>query len=220
MNTPEAIDNILKAFTKFVFRDSVYIFGGGAVIFSILYIYNKLPEENLTPIETIGMIGVSYAIGYAIQDLFTILGLVRTKAAVSPCRFAKYLYRRFERRKPDYPKIEADIYENAKRWLYSDAPERFRADHERTESLKQIGTVLGPCFSISGLLPLLKILISSFIPIKATITPFEATISIGAILLGIILWCLGWLKVTQQAQYLLKKFELATHGNRKVVQKS
>jgi len=202
MSTAEAVNSLVKALTKFFLRDLVYILGGGSIILSLLYVYGKLPAGNLGIITYFIGIGLSYAIGYAVQDVLTLLRLVRTKAGVSPNKFAAYLYRFFERRPLDFQTVINQQYEDAKRWLYKEAPERFRIDHERTESLKQIGTVLGPCFALAGIVVLFGGSIK-------TNVPFNVALGVGAILLGIALWCLGWVKVTQQAQYLLKKAELA-----------
>jgi hypothetical protein len=85
-----------------------------------------------------------------------------------------------------------------KKWLYEQAPERFRNDHERIESLKQIGTALGPCYLLAALILLWK---KTFNP-----TEFEYAMSRGLLVLGMILILLGWLKVTRQSQYLIDRF--------------
>jgi len=203
MNTTEVVNNSVKAFTKFFSRDVVYILGGGSILLGLLYVYDKLPGSNLGFIAYVVGIGLSYVIGYAVQDILTLLRLVRTKAGVSPNWFAAFLYRCFERRSSlDFPEVKNEDYENAKRWLYTKAPERFKEDHERTESLKQIGTVVGPCLTLAGILVLFGKTIKSKIP-------FDVALVAGAVGLGTALWVLGWLKVTQQAQYLLKKEDLA-----------
>ena len=197
----EAMQYIIKAFTKFFFRDVMFVLGGSAIILSFLYVYDRLPSKE----PSIGVyalaVGFAYALGYAVQDIFTLFRVVRAKAGVPPNSFAKFLYWLFERRKVEFPNFKNDQYENAKYWLYTDGPQRFRDDHERTESLKQIGTTLGPCVALSGLLLLL-------LPLLKKYMCFDIVVTLAVLLLGISLFSLGWLKVTQQAQYLLKRAEV------------
>jgi hypothetical protein len=197
---------IIKAFTKFLYRDVVFALGGSTIIIAILYAFQKIPApgSSIAAYKYIVAAGVSYAIGYAVQDLFSILGLVRTRAAVAPNTFCKLLYRWFERA-PELPHedFKSEEYDKARHWLYQeDTPQRYRYNHERTESLKQVGTVFGPCFAISGII----LLIGYFSCDK---NGFDLGISVASFVLGVVLWSLGWLKVTQQAQYLLSYKQIA-----------
>lgn len=105
----------------------------------------------------------------------------------------------------EFPIVDARNYEEAKNWLYKKGTsERFIDDHERTETLKQVGTTLGPCFLVSGLVLFAK-------PWIIDKLSFQSALAIGALVLGIILLFLDWLKVTQQAQYIL--FREQAHQN-------
>jgi hypothetical protein len=201
------MNELVSAFKKFIMRDISFIIGGSLVILSFLSIYERIYYlEYRNIVVYLLFVAVAYTIGYGIQDGLTFLGIIRTKAGSSPSWFGKKLYRWFEKYKDEndkkdvpYPNVEEN-YVEAKLWLYGYANKRFQADHERIESLKQVGTAIGPCFVIAAL-----ILIAE--PLITKITFRWALISV-MLIHGIILFALGWLKVTQQAQYLLKHWEI------------
>jgi len=198
----EAIEAIIKSFTSFLYRDVMFVLGGSAIITSWLYKYDRIPSGEPSVAAYILTAGFAYAVGYAVQDIFTIFRIVRTKAGMAPSPFGKFLYRLFERRNVEFEKFSNQEYEKAKEWLYRDNKvQRFRADYERIESLKQVGTTLGLCIAISGVILFLKYLLDD------TCDSFDIATAAAAILLGTVLWSLGWLKVTQQAQYLLKRYQ-------------
>ena len=200
----QGTEAVIKAFTKFLYRDVVFALGGSVIIVTLLYAFEKIPAPKcpIAAYKYVVAAGVSYAIGYAVQDFFSLLGLVRTGAAVPPNVFGRFLYRLFERDPRELKSFTSEDYGKAWHWLYQkETPERYRDNHERTESLKQVGTVFGPCFAISGVI-LLKVYFSNG-------KNFDLTIAVASIILGIVLWSLGWLKVTQQAQYLLKYKQIA-----------
>ena len=161
--------------------------------------YDRLPNSESSTFLYLLMVGFAYAVGYAVQDIFTLFRVVRTKAGVPLNGFTVFLFKLFERQDPPKPGFIKENYEEAKQWLYTDGPSRFQDDHERIESLKQVGTTLGPCFILSGILLLSSPLITK--------VKFELIVTLAALFLGISLLCLGWLKVAQQSQYLLMRKE-------------
>jgi hypothetical protein len=248
------MSDLFKAFEKFLFRDISFVLGGSVLIGSVMYVFNKLPTGDIPVFKYFIWAGVSYAIGYSVQEVFTLLHLVRTKAGFPPNWLDRRLYRFFDRKWPEsIKKIEYEKtyenakkclvltkardwlghllywlfdrrrfeliekkeydkkYENAKKWLYQkETSERFRNDHERIESLKHIGTALGPCFLLAGFILFLNVhcgiilcerLLCEKIMDSAT---YEYVKSGGLIIFGLLLMLLGWLKVTQQSEYLIK----------------
>lgn len=188
------MDNVFKAFEKFLLRDLSFLLGGSVVLASVMYICNKLPNKDTPSFKYFILAGVSYAVGYSIQELFTLPHIVRTKADLPTCWLGRFLYCCFYSCPEEWfnPRNE---YLPAKLWLYTRAPQRFRDDHERTESLKQVGTTLGPCFLLAGVALLVKARVK-----------YECVVSLGLIFAGCFLVLLGWLKVTQQAQELIDLF--------------
>ena len=189
------MDALVKAFGKFLTRDLAFIVGGSSIMLSFLFVYGHLPTAAMPTIFYLLGAAFAHAIGWAIQDSFTCLRLTRTKAGYDPSQPGKALYFLFDRKCAE--PVDPKRYEEAKQWLYESAPQRFRDDHERTEFLKQEGMTLGPCFVISGF-----ILCGKNWPL---LIDFERSVAVAVLLLGLLLWLLGWLKVTQQAQYLLAK---------------
>lgn len=196
------MSDFLKAFERFLFRDLSFIVGGAVVLGSGMYVCGRFPTAELPAFAYFVGAGVAYAIGYAIQEFSTIFHLVRTKAGFSPNLLGKALYRCFDRKAA--VAVDATEYEEAKKWLYEAAPQRFRDDHERIESLKQVGTALGPSFVVAAAILLSKNWLSQ--------VPFELVAASSLAGLGLALWLLGWLKVTQQPQYLIARFRAFRQG--------
>jgi hypothetical protein len=188
------MDKLIGAFQRFIYRDLAFVLGGASVVVSFLYSFGKLPlaPDGLT--IALGL-GVAYVLGYVIQDLATLCHLVRTKVAVPPARIGKGLYWLYERKSIAFKEVDSEVFEKAKKDLLLKAPESVWADHERVESLKQVGTTLGPSLMISGAMLLSR-------PWLAT-RNFETTLGVIVLGLGVALVLLGWLKVTQQAQITL-----------------
>lgn len=186
---------LLKAFQKFLMRDLSYVTGGAAVILSFLYAFDRLPGESTSTVWYVLGVAFAYVMGYAIQDALGLCHIIRMKAGHAPNRLASWLYKQYDRTPPQsFDKAE---YDKGKRWLYTSAPQRFKDDHERIEGLKQVGFTVGPCLVISGIILLLTRHCS------ATAT-FDRAVYCALLVIGVVLLLLGWLKVTQQAQYALR----------------
>ena len=198
------VSELLKALQKFLLRDLSFVVGGSAVVVSFLFVYGKLDNLVLSaPILFLGT-GLSYVIGYAVQEWATIFRCVRTKAGVKPPRLAKFLFRIFERKPPDWKPQCRNDYKKAKEWLYlTTTPQRYRDDHERTESLKQVGTAVGPNFLLAGIILLIGVISNH---LKWYFVPFNVAVMLCLLFLGLGLTLLGWLKVTQQAEYLIENY--------------
>jgi len=180
------LEALVRALEKFLMRDLVFIVGGGAIIMSFLFVYNYLPTEEWPTAYYFLCAGIAYGIGYTVQDLLILLRISRSKASHRPNWLGKFLFRLFDREKAE--NIEKHNYDNAKQYLYKKGLQRFRDDHERTESLKQVGMTLGPCFFLAGLIIWRRSWLIKF--------EFEQVLAISAIGFGVALWLLGWLKVT------------------------
>jgi hypothetical protein len=187
---------LIKALEKFLMRDLVFVVGGSLVLLSFLAAFDRFPKETTPTAWYLLGAGLAYAVGYAIQETSVILRVVRTKAGVKPGHVAGFLYRRFERSTLTRPVYSSIDYEKAKKILLTQAPKRRQDDHERTESLKQVGNTLGPCLLLAGIILAVSPLLSRI--------NFRIAVAAAAIVLGLILICCGLLKVTQQAQYIFQ----------------
>lgn len=197
------MDELVKALQKFLMRDLAFILGGSAVLLSFLAAFDGMPKETTPTVWYFFGGGFAYVVGYAIQEWFVILHGVRTKAGVQPPSIAKWLYERFERRPLTKMFYSGSDYDQAKKILLTRAPERLQADHERTESLKQFGNTIGPCMLISA-----GILAAG--PLLNQVGLRSALVG-GGIFLGLALVLCGWLKVTQQAQYVFRVSDAYSH---------
>jgi hypothetical protein len=208
---------LVKAFQKFLMRDLSYIIGGSAVILSFLYAFDRLPGESTSTFWYVLGLAFAYVVGYAIQDALGVLRIIRMKAAHTPNKLARYLYKLYDRKylkeSKSFPEAE---YKRGKDWLYTSAPQRYKDDHERIEGLKQVAFTVGPCLLISGILVLTRDC--------PTTAAFDRAVSYASLAIGVVLYFLGWLKVTQQAQYVLhhdresrrRTFRRGTKGRNKV----
>lgn len=196
------ITELLKAFEKFLLRDLSFVLGGSAVVASFLFVSAKLDKLVLSAPMLFLAIGLTYVIGYAVQEWATIAWIVRTKAEPEPPRLAQWLYRRFERKLKDWNPANRGEYKKAKDWLFlTTTAQRYRDDHERTESLKQIGTAVGPNFFLAGLILCIGGATENWHFVR-----FDVAVALCLLVLGFGLTLLGWLKVTQQAEYLISNY--------------
>lgn len=201
------MDELTKGLQKFLARDLTFLVGGSGVLIAFLHIYGKLPLLPSTGPLVVLPVALAYVVGYVVQEIFTVCHVVRTKAEPMPPPFARWLYRTFER-KLDWQPTPRDDYKAAKQWLYAEGtPQRLRDDHERVESLKQVGTTLGPCTLLAGV-----ILATGWVSGRLGIQiPFEVAVPVLSLALGGILIALGWLKVTQQPEYLIAQYREHLH---------
>ena len=186
---------LVKAFEKFIMRDLSYVTGGATVIMSFLHSFDRLPGTSTSTVWYFLGVAFAYVVGYTIQDALGVCRIIRMKARHAPNRLAIWLYERYDREHPRT--FDEAEYDKGKCWLYTYAPQRFKDDHERIEGLKQVGFTVGPCFVISGIILLLKRCCSAM-------DTFDLTMSCALLVIGTLLILLGWLKVTQQAQYVLR----------------
>lgn len=188
------MDEFIKTFQKFLMRDLSYIFGGAAVILSFLFAFDKLPKESTPTFWYILGVAFAYVVGYAIQDALGLCRIIRMKAGHAPNKLASWLYKCYDRTPPK--RFVKAQYDKGKHLLYTSAPQRFKDDHERIEGLKQVAFTVGPCLVISGILLLTR---------DCLATPtFILAVSCALLVIGAVLFLLGWLKVTQQAQYVFR----------------
>ncbi len=205
------MDELVKAFHKFLMRDLSYITGGSAVILSFLYIFNLYPNESAPTYLYVFGVAIAYVVGYAIQDALGLLHIIRMKAGHRVNCLGCLMYMLYDRKAPET--FDDAEYKSGKNWLYtsSTAP-RYKDDHERIEGLKQVGFTVGPCLIISA------ILLGIQRPCVIKNDTFYHDLRIALWAIGVVLYLLGWLKVTQQTQYVLlfgKKRLKETLGLRK-----
>jgi hypothetical protein len=91
------MNELLRTFEKFIFRDLSFLLGGSVVVVSGMYIYNKLPTADDQAYKYFIWAGVSYAIGYCVQELFVLVHVVITKPVFPLKCIGRLLYKFYER---------------------------------------------------------------------------------------------------------------------------
>jgi len=203
------MNELFKALKNFIVRDIIYIIGGASVILSYLYLFDKISIiEKCSTFGYLYIAGIGYAIGYCIQDIFSVFGLTTTEYYFEVPYHIKQIYEHFARQPwKDVPKFGMNevIQINEK------AHEDNKYELQRIISLMQVGTTMGPCAILSGLLLYCKfpfIFLES--PYGFSLTGLKVilenllfvwALAGVVILIGILLILLGWLKAAQQMKF-------------------
>ncbi len=185
------MDELVKAVSRFLYRDALFILGGSSVILSILYLLDSLPQkEPPVPVYLLGA-GFAYVVGYMIQDSFSILRLVTTADYFKPNPFLEKVVGRFEFRK--WETIEKFDRDAVRFEIDAHASADAKARDQRTVSLMQIGTTIGPCWLVSF----------AFLFLRAvrTGTAFDWVLAIAVAISSALLILLGWLKAAQRMSH-------------------
>jgi hypothetical protein len=151
------MNELVKALKNFIVRDIIYITGGACVMLSFLHLFYKINDvfSKDTHIAIYLLLaGIAYAIGYCIQDTASWIKIVTTANVKNPPKFIESLYKRF---------TGEDKWENAKQdnnaelIIQERSCQDVKVDRERIISLMQVGTTIGPCSIVSGLLLFCKV---------------------------------------------------------------
>lgn len=186
------MNELLKAFKHFITRDIIYIIGGSSVIISILYSFDKLPQSDLNLAYYLLAAGISYVIGYTLQDISCLFPGFTTKPRTKANELQKCLFNRFCR--DDWDKLEKskdDFFEIPEKITN----ERILADYDRVINLMMIGTVTCPCFFISSIFLFFRLICND----NKTSSGFDLLLVVAAIFISICQWILGNLKSMQYA---------------------
>ena len=174
-----------KNVREFIFRDIIYIVGGGIVLISFLYRFDCLPNQNTPVVFYLLGAGLSYVIGLSIQDLFSIARLVTTAKYEKPNRLVRCMYRRFYNEKwKDLPELNSnEVLPAVRKLLRNDLR---RAHYERMISGLILASTMGPCMLISSLLIFWKWSVSC--------SGFDFAVFVTSLVLSIGLFALAWLR--------------------------
>lgn len=201
-----------KHLEVFITRDIIYMIGGSCVIGSFLYasgdVYPGLVPKLMLALarkEPIPLVllaaGIAYVVGYALQDFCSIWGFVTTLDVLEPHpvvqRIVGFLYRRFTGQDYKWRDLQAmardrDGFERKKKRamaLYlSNEDNRF--EHQRTITLMQIGTTMGPCCLTSSCVVFWKYFARGK-------PPFDLKLGLIVLAFGLIFIAAAWLKAAQ-----------------------
>ncbi|MDA2911661.1 hypothetical protein MYX04_12130 [Nitrospiraceae bacterium AH_259_D15_M11_P09] len=185
------MDELFKALRRFITRDLIYLVGGGSVVASFLYVFDRVPHPNDHVILYLLMAGISYVVGYTLQDVFGLLPAFPTAAPRTLNRYQRRLYAWYTRdtwqqipNTTDFERAEEELNDERQiAWL------------ERITSLQQVCTTIGPCWFVAAALVGVRWWFKGR-------GPFDLTLALAAFGMALVLVHLGWVKASQQAQYL------------------
>jgi hypothetical protein len=174
-----------------------------SIIISFLYTFDRLPTQNIGTALVLLCVGVAYAIGYTIQDGLSLTGIVTTQNIKEPGLIVKWLYKRFTNE--EWKPVGGIDVDKATDFVTEDKAEQELGEFQRIVTLRFIGTVVGPCAVISGILVVIKWLFER----RATCdkeAAFDFWLALAALSLGVVLMALSWIKGAQQTQYAVERF--------------
>ena len=189
------MDELVKSVTNKITRDAAYFVGGGTIIASVwLSCDSSTVTSGIPAIIQVFLAGLAYVLGFLVQEIFSLCSWFSTALFIKPGRWFRLLYRWHtrEEEQDERPTLYIPIfraYEEAGRQTLKN--DEIMAIIERTATLKHIGTSVGPCFMISGI-----VLLSSS----------HAWLGVLSIVIGVFLWIDGRLKTMQQILYLERAF--------------
>jgi hypothetical protein len=187
------MDELVKSVTNKITRDAAYFVGGGTIIASVwLSCDSSTVTSSIPAIIQVFLAGLAYILGFLVQEIFSLCSWFSTALFIRPGPLFRLLYRWHTREEEERPALYIPIFtayeEAGKQTLKND---EINALIERTATLKHIGTSVGPCFLISGI-----VLLSSS----------HAWLGILALVIGLFMWIDGRLKTMQQILYLERAF--------------
>lgn len=184
--------DIAKIFQNYLYRDLNYIVGGGCVVISFLYAFNRFLDPNTPLILYLFAVGICYIIGYALQDFFSIFRIVTTGFVEKPPSILKWLYHRFTGQRC-YNILKIDKTQANKAIIVSYKNEGFRLEYERLVSLFMICTTMSPCLFVSSYLLFYRYWNNG----KEI---FDLMLSLTSLFFSIVFYILAWIKAAQHTQ--------------------
>ena len=67
------MNELIKTLKNFLVRDLIYIIGGSTVIICLSYSFGILCKSSLPTPYYLFIVGIAYAIGYTIQEIFSLV---------------------------------------------------------------------------------------------------------------------------------------------------
>ena len=202
-----------ESLKQFIARDLIYVIGGGSVLTTVLYRFDRFPAGEV-PVGVQGLtVGIAYVLGYLLQDSFSLIGLVTTARVPKPSRLLKYLYKRFTGEMwRDLGEVQWDQQRPALRNELRDAQER--AEYQRVITLMMVGSTMAPsALMVGGLLAWKRL---SDVGADAV---FDLTLAIGSVVIALLFLTLDWLKAAQLAAIeaeMIHDYQKSAAGSRDV----
>ena len=185
------MDELVRALRHFITRDLIFLVGGGSVVASFVYTFGQPPTPRDPVVLYLLAAGISYVVGYALQDASGLLPVLPTTAPRKLNRYQRRLFEWYTREQwQDIP--ETTDFQRAEEGLQH---ERQIAWLERITSLRQVCTTVAPCWVVSaGLLGVRRW--------QKGAQDFDLPVALAAFVIAVVLGHLAWVKAAQEARYL------------------
>jgi len=181
-----------KGLQSFIARDLNYLIGGGCVIASFLYTFERLPAKDGPVVLYVLGAGIAYVVGYALQDIFSVIHFVTTARIRKPNRIVKWLYKLFTGDTwRDLSRIDwSQSHDAIRQYLKNETD---REEYQRIISLMMIGTTMSPCCLVSSILVLCKFWFKGK-------DLFDLMLGLAAFGFSMIFLVIAWIKTAQLTQ--------------------
>lgn len=191
----DAMDEIAKSWTNRITRHFAYFIGGGTVVSSgwlvfFLESHPNFPYDKVPSIAYFLLLGIAYVVGFVVQELFSLIPGFSTTLIIGNWRSfyrrgLAWLYEKYTREQwgdniEGYRAVDA--YNEIGR-----RSEPIKALVDRIATLQHLGTCIGPCFLVSGVVALVGCYVWLFFVL---------------LLNSLVLIALGRLKTMQQIAFL------------------
>lgn len=184
-----------KRFDAFLYRDLMYVLGGSSVLFALAFVFEKVPQSVPAVQVQVYVALVSYTVGFTVQEVFTILGVIKTRPS-KPTKLG-WLLKLFEKTDDlqQFEGVEVANRDKLVRCLYLHTESTLHQRLERIINLKQLGTAVGPSFFLTGVILLIPLLTNGN---QLASTTLHAILIVGTLLLSTTLILQSWIKNHQQ----------------------
>ena len=200
------MSDLVRAFERFIGRDLVFILAGTMVFICIGRIIcpqRSLREfvrfENGDWVWIVPAVGFAYIVGYAVQELFSLLRVSSTAIEVKPRCFEKRLFKWYHCREGEFGPDGGLL---AQIRLQRFAKKSFAAHVERMTYLMQVGTALGPASVLGGALLIGWRLLDYFGCFPNRSTKFDLFAGAALLFFGALLLLTGAIKRLQLREYV------------------
>jgi hypothetical protein len=220
MDAASSFAELVKVFREFIFRDLIYLGGGVTVLLSLahaLFDIRKLYYKSLPKWLLFYFCFLSWVVGYATLEAFSLIGLVTT-SDIKPGPITGWLLTQWDGsiKLEEWTQMDRPLRPTLRRCLYFLSAEQ-RGFVLRITDLKTLGSTIGACMLLSGAILLTSVVrkCSRSRTVRRYGSPprrgeiqarahlrTEAALATVATAFGIILVVMGRLQSFQETRYL------------------
>ncbi len=196
------IKEIFGTFKDFIYRDLFYVVGGVAVLLSVSHVF-ELPFKY-TGWTGVYMALLAYVVGYSLQEIWSIFGVVVTSYKGPPKCFIRWAAKRFAPSEDweSLPCLQQVDQKALRNCLNQHENKSIQKDIERTINLKQLCSSMGSSLLTTAIILRIGIIMH---PYTSSYTRFYCPLFWGSLVLSLFLVVINRIKLAQES---LMKFEV------------